>query len=177
MVAHIDVKLSNDFRCRPWWYSLNSQYNSCNYTRKNLTACQQDVRWHCLFVVWNELIPCITKVHQANRLATSCTKMSDIIITSCWWQQARSNLLRTTCISLVVASLLPLSTLYNKVITTCSRLVNEQLRTSSANTSWYRLDNNIVTTCLQSCNNLRVFQTWKYTKGSHLKTYQQGYKL
>jgi hypothetical protein len=63
--------------------------------------------------------------------------------------------LRAACISLV-------GTTCNKsvtvnIVTKWWQLVpdlSQQLGTSSANTSWYRLDNNLVTTCFQICNNL-----------------------
>jgi hypothetical protein len=53
-----------------------------------------------------------------------------------WWQQAHSNLSGTACIEQLVASLLPSSTLYNKVITTCNNftgvLLGKQYRTDRA---------------------------------------------
>jgi hypothetical protein len=104
------------------------------YTRKNLTACQQDV--FALLVpncgqVWNKLLSSCNKVDEANRLATSCptsliSSARNKLLTS-WWEQPRI----ATCyeqpvlvlLEQLVASQLPSSTLYNKMITTCSRLV------------------------------------------------------
>jgi hypothetical protein len=57
----------------------------------------------------------------------------------------------------LVANLSP-SQPCNKVIKIVPDLL-QLLEISSANTSWYRFGNNLVTTCSQICNNLRVF-TW-----------------
>jgi hypothetical protein len=89
------------------------------YTRKTLTACQQDVfalliasSWQ----VWNKLISSCNEVDEAKRLATSCSNKSDIVCT--YWsccQQGRSNLffeqLVLVLLEQLVASLLPPSSL------------------------------------------------------------------
>jgi hypothetical protein len=87
----------------------------------------------CLFVpscwkVWNKLLSFCYKVDEANRLATSCPNQSDIVCTQQVdaWQQARSNLLRTACISLVGTTCIKSVTVNqpcNKVITTCFKLI------------------------------------------------------
>jgi hypothetical protein len=78
-----------------------------------------------------------------------------------WWQQARSNLLRTACFSLFGTTCSSKSVTVINLVTRWEQLVPDlaqQLGTSSANTSWYRFDNNLVTTCLQICNNLHVLR-------------------
>jgi hypothetical protein len=76
------------------------QHINCNllYMRKNLTTCQQHV--FAPFVlsywqVWNKLYHLVTTLMRP-------TDLQQVVPTSLWqWQHAHSNLLRTTCISLV----------------------------------------------------------------------------
>ncbi len=85
--------------------------------------------------VWNKLLSSCNKVDEGSKLATSCSNKSGI------------SLVATTCSKSV--TIINLATRWYQLVPDLS----QQLGTSSANTSWYWNDTNLVTTCLQ---------IWKY---------------
>jgi hypothetical protein len=98
------------------WQFVNRFVTTCLQTcyklfvftcvRKNLTTCQQDV--FALIVVDKSGTSCYHLVTRLMRPTDSQQVVPTSLISSArnklltsWWQQARSNLLRTACISLV----------------------------------------------------------------------------
>ena len=124
-----------------------------------------------------------------NKLLTTCNKLVDIVrIVTRLFQQGCYNhditillqpcvvnlvtfLLYYDCIRLVrnnlVTSLIMLSSLL-QVVNNLFQTCDNKLGPSSANTTCWQLVNRLVTTCLQTCNNLCVFtrvvdiNAWKY---------------
>jgi hypothetical protein len=128
------------------------------------TSRQQKLSSHCLSQVWNKLL-------------TICNNLVNIIrLVTRLFQQVRYShhiaVLLQPCVDNLVTFLFimtvsdfieqPCNKSDNaiKLVTSCQQLVPnllQQLGTSSAKTTCWQLVNRFVTTCLQTCNNLRVF--------------------